>query len=75
MHMVRDRVIADIVAPGLAGIISEVNMVGSAVHRHRGEGLREGADKQATSSSLPKFRNPLMPRVCSVPIAAASLAD
>ena len=46
MHMVRDRVIDGIMGPGQVLIVHGVDMVGGTVHRHRGEGRREGADKQ-----------------------------
>ncbi len=46
MHMVRDRMIDGIVGPGQVLIVRGVDMVGSTVHRHRGEGRREGKDQQ-----------------------------
>lgn len=46
VHMVRDRMIDGVVGPGQVLIVRGVDVVGSTVHRHRGEGRREGADKQ-----------------------------
>lgn len=46
MHMVCDRMIDGIVGPGQVLIVRGVDMVGSTVHRHRGEGRREGNHQQ-----------------------------
>ena len=46
MHMVCDRMIDGIVGPGQVVIVRGVDVVGSTVLRHRGDGRREGEDKQ-----------------------------
>lgn len=59
MHMVRDCMINGIVGTEQVLIVRGVDVVGSIVHRHRGEGRREGEDKQCHEQQPDGVSKPL----------------